>query len=36
MVALLLGRGADPTLATDDGRRAIDLTTDDAVRALLP
>ncbi len=36
MVALLLGRGADPTLTTDDGRRAADLTTDDAVRALLP
>lgn len=36
MVALLLGRGADPTLATDDGRTAADLTTDDAVRALLP
>lgn len=36
MVALLLGRGADPALATDDGRSAADLTTDPGVVALLP
>lgn len=36
LVELLLGRGADPALTTDDGRRAADLTQDQAVLAALP
>ena len=35
MVSLLLGRGADPAAVMDDGRTALDLATDEAVRALL-
>jgi ankyrin repeat protein len=37
IAALLLERGADPTIAGRDGRRAADLTSDEALRAsLLP
>ena len=36
MVTLLLGRGADPSVTTEDGQTPADLTTDPAIRALLP
>jgi ankyrin repeat protein len=35
VAALLLQRGADPTIAGTDGRRAADLTSDEALRASL-
>jgi uncharacterized protein len=35
LVRLLLDRGADPTVATGDGRRPADLATDERVRSLL-